>query len=122
MTAQVRLPRGKKQWPRTVTVGNASVKIYEVNHLTNATGKAYVLVWKSSSGARERQKFADPGAAVAEAKIKAGQLAIGHVEAADMTSADRHELQAARQIAGGIPLLPPQAQALHRRVTTVTLP
>lgn len=104
MTAKIKTPRGKKEWPRTVTVGNASVKVYEVNHASNASGKAYVLVWSSAEG-RKTQKFADPADAIQEAKIKAGRLATGHIDAADMTSADRGELQAARAMAGKIPLL-----------------
>jgi hypothetical protein len=97
-------PRGKRDWPRTIAAGSASVKIYQVAHETNASGKAYVLVWRTPAG-RKSQKFADARAAIVEGKLKAAQLGAGRVEGADMTRGDRDELQAARQLAKGVPLL-----------------
>ncbi len=80
------------------------MKVYEVAHRTNATGKAYVLAWSTSEG-RKTQAFADPAAALEEGRLKAGQIAAGRIEAADMSRSDRDELQAARDAAGGVPLL-----------------
>ena len=104
MTAKVRTPTGELRWPRTVVAGSVGVKVYRVAHATNASGEAYVLAWHSAQG-RKTQKFADPEKALAEAKLKASQLAAGKIDAADMTSSDRSELQAARRLAGNVPLL-----------------
>lgn len=104
MTAKVKGPRGKRTWPRTITAGSSSVKVYEVNHPTNASGKAYVLAWQTPAG-RKTQKFADPDAAIAEGRIKASQLGSGRIEGADMTRGDRDELQAARGLTNGMPLI-----------------
>jgi len=91
-------PKGRGVWPRTVTAGSVSVKVHRVKHATNKSGWAFVLTWRTPAG-RETKKFADPDAALNEARIKAGQLAHGKVEAADIGAADRDELQAARRIA-----------------------
>ncbi len=104
MTAQVKKPRGGAEWPRTVSYGSASVKIYEVVHPTNASGKAYVLTWHGPDG-RKTQKFADPEQAIEEGRVKAGQIAHGHIEATDMKRSDHEELQRARAITGEMPLL-----------------
>lgn len=104
MTAQVRHPRGNKGWPRTITAGSASVKIYEVKQATFARGKAYMLTWNTPEG-RRQEKFASLADAVAEGKLKASKLATGQSEAAQMSRADRDELQAARTIAGNVPVL-----------------
>lgn len=104
MTAKIVGPRGRKIWPRTIKAGSASVKVYEVNHPTNASGKAYVLAWRTPTG-RKTQKFADPGAALSEGKLKATQLGSGRIEGADMSRSDRDELQAARALTQGMPLM-----------------
>lgn len=104
MTAKVIGPRGHRTWPRTITAGSASVKVYRVNHPTNASGKAYVLAWRTPAG-RKTQKFADPEAAINEGRLKATQLGSGRIEGADMSRGDRDELQAARRLANGMPLL-----------------
>jgi integrase len=103
MTVQIKGPKGN-HWPRVITSGSSSVKIYEVEHSTNASGKAYVLAWRTPAG-RKTQKFANPEAAILEGKIKASQLAAGRIEGAEMTRGDRDELQAARRLTEGIPLL-----------------
>lgn len=105
MTTQIKGPKGKKEWPKTVTAGSATVKVYEVNHPTNKSGKAYVLAWVTSAEGRQTQKFADPAAAIEEARVKASQIAAGRVEGAEMTRTDRDELQAARALTGSVPLL-----------------
>src|SRR5688500_16254788 len=104
MTAKIKGPRGNKHWPRTISFGSASVKVYEMAHSSNASGKAYELVWNTPEG-RKRQKFADPAKALEEGKIKASQLAYGETEAAGMKRGDRDELREAQKIAGDIPLL-----------------
>jgi hypothetical protein len=104
MTAKIKQTKGRKEWPRTVVAGSVRVKIYEVEHPSNAAGKAYVLAWRTPEG-RQTQKFADPRVAQEEGKAKAMQLANGHVEGADMKRGDRDELVAARKIAGKTPVL-----------------
>lgn len=118
MTAKIKRPRGNRQWPQVVTAGSCSVTIYEVKHPTNANGKAYVLAWRTPEG-RKTQKFADPDDALNEGKIKASQLASGRIEGADMTRGDRDELQAARVLAQGMPLLSALEEwAKARQLTT----
>ena len=94
------------------------MKVYEVDHPTNASGKAYVLAWGTAKG-RKTQKFASPAVAIAEGKIKAAQLAAGLVEGAEMTRGDRDELQAARKLADGMPLVAAMEEwAMARQLTT----
>ena len=94
----------KPKWPREITSGSVTVKVYEVAHPTNKSGKAYVLAHVTPTG-RKTQKFADPDDALREARLKASQLASGRIEGADMSRADRDELQAARALAGDVPVL-----------------
>jgi len=118
VTAKLIGPRGKIRWPRTIVSGSSSVRIYEVKHPTNASGKAYVLAWRTPAG-RQTQKFADPDAALTEGKIKASQLGSGRIEGADMTRGDRDELQAARALTQGMPLLAALEEwAKARQLTT----
>jgi integrase len=93
----------KKSWPRTVTVGHATVKVYRIAH-HSASGWIYVVAWSTPTG-RKREKFADPDDALREARLKASQLSQGRVEGATMSSGDRDELLAARRIAGAVPVL-----------------
>jgi integrase len=116
--ATIRRPRGGRQWPRIISIGSSSVTVYQVNHKTNASGKAYVLAWRTPSG-RHTQKFADPKAAIDEGKVKATQLGSGRIEGADMTRGDRDELQAARTLTGGMPVLAALEEwAKARQLTT----
>lgn len=94
----------RPDWPKKITVGSVTVKVYEVAHASNATGKAYVLAYTTPTG-RKTIKFAAPSKAMDEARLQAGKLAAGKVEAADMTGGEREELFAARRIAGSVPLL-----------------
>jgi len=107
----------RKTWPKTITSGSVSVKVYEVNHATARTGKAYVLAWTTPAG-RQTQKFADPDQAVNEGRLKADQMSAGRMEGASMTSGDRDELQAARRIAGTVPLLTALAEWQQAREIT----
>lgn len=92
------------KWPKTVRVGSVGVKIYRQLHPSNRSGWTYVVAWNTPAG-RLRQKFADEQAALNEARLKAGQISAGRVDATTMSVPDREELQAARKIAGTIPLL-----------------
>ena len=93
-----------EKWPRKVTIGNVSVKVYRVKHATAATGFSYVVAY-SEGRRRKLAKFADPAKALAEAKLKADLLNAGQIEGASMSAGDRTELHHARKIAGGIPLI-----------------
>lgn len=98
------MPKKRKDWPREITVGSVTVKVYQVAHPTAATGKAYVLAYSTPSG-RKTVKFMDPDKALAEARLQAGHLAAGKIEASEMTGSEREELLAARRLAGDMPLL-----------------
>ncbi|QYM80692.1 hypothetical protein K0B96_08865 [Horticoccus luteus] len=100
-----------------MTAGSVSVKIYEVRHSTNKTGKAYVLAWHGLHG-RMTKKFAASGDALAEARIKVAQLASGRIEGADMSVGDRDELQAARELVKDVPLLTALQEWLRARDIT----
>ncbi len=96
--------RPSREWPRILRVGSVVVRVYQVNHATAKTGKAYVLSWSTPRG-RRTQKFADPSAAIQEARLRAAQLAAGRIEAADISRSDLDELEAARDLAGDVPLV-----------------
>jgi len=90
-----------------IRVGNASVSVYRVKHVRMPSGFQFVVAWNSPAG-RQRRTFNDEARAIVEARATAQQLNSGHVDAAQMTNADRDELIAARQIAstaGNVPLL-----------------
>ena len=63
----------KKEWPKTVRVGHASVKVYRNAEPDTASGWIYVVAWRTPTG-RKREKFADEATALAEARTKATQL------------------------------------------------
>jgi len=90
-----------------IRAGNASVSVYRVKHVRMPSGFQFVVAWNSPSG-RQRRTFNDEGRAIADARATAQQLNSGHVDAAQMTSAERDEWLAAREIAtvaGNLPLL-----------------
>ena len=91
-------------WPKTIAVGHARVKVYRNAHPGTASGWIHVVAWQTPTG-RKREKFADRLEALTEARTKAAQLSAGRVEGASMSTGDRDELQAARAIAGSVPLL-----------------
>lgn len=95
---------GNEKWPRKITVGNVTVKVYRVKHDTAKLGVAYVVA-HSDGGGRKLSKFADQAEALQEGRLKAEQLNAGYVEGAAMTASDRSELQHAREIAGAVPLI-----------------
>jgi integrase len=91
-------------WPKSVKVGSATTKVYRMKHPRTVSGFIYVVSWHSA-GRRLRQKFADPEAAMTEARLRATQISAGGIEASTVSKADRDELHAARRIAGDTPLL-----------------
>lgn len=94
----------KKAYPREISNGNSTVKIYRVAHSRTASGFLYRLTWYDGPVRREKN-FADEDSAVTEARVKVGQLAKGLVGGAQMSQEDRATLQAARDIAGKVPLV-----------------
>jgi integrase len=90
------------RWPREIKSGNAVVKVYRLKHPTNAGGWTYVVAWYQG-GSRHREKFADPGSAISEARLKCDQIHAGEVSAAGLTASDRAELEAVRRLAGDVP-------------------
>lgn len=99
-------------------MGNATVKVYKNAEPTNASGIAYILAWQTAAG-RKRQKFSTEPQAIGEARIKAAQLNAGRIEGADMTRGDRDELQGARKLAEGTPLIAAMEEwAKARQLTT----
>lgn len=108
---------GGRTWPRSVKVGSVTVKVYRMAHRSNRSGWAYVVAWTGTQG-RQRQKFADQGDALEEARTKAAQLAAGRVEGAEMSRGDRGELQAARKLSGAVPVLAALAEWVKARELT----
>ncbi len=93
-------------WPRLITVGSVTVKVYRSKVRTNASGFGYDVVWSTPAEGRQKQQFANPDHAIAEARIKADQLATGRIHGAQMTLGDRDELRSARKrVEGKRPLL-----------------
>ncbi len=93
-----------KEYPKVVRVGSVGVKIYRNKHARTASGWIFQVAWVSASGRRISQ-FTDEAAALEEARLKATQLAAGRIEGAEMGRSDRDELQAARVLAGDVPVL-----------------
>jgi len=92
------------EWPQKVTVGHTSLKVYRQTAPRSRTGFEYVVVWHTADG-RKRKPYADPDAALREARLKAEQLNAGRIEAASFDRADVDELQAIRALTGDIPAL-----------------
>lgn len=92
------------RWPRKVKVGHATVTVYRETHEGGKNGVTHVVSWNSVEG-RKRKKIADEAKAMEEARLVAGKLSTGMIDAADVSAADREELAAAREITAGVPLL-----------------
>jgi integrase len=90
------------KFPHPVVVGNATVKIYRVEHAKSGT--FYTMAWHEGKSRPTRQ-FKDIKEALKESRLKAAQLNAGDIEAAKMSKEDRDELLAARRIVGDTPLL-----------------
>lgn len=93
-----------EKWPKTVKVGNVTTRVYRMHHETAASGWTYVLTYQQG-GVRQRKKFAVPGDALAEARLKCEQLNAGRVDGASMSRGDRDELQGARKLVGSTPVM-----------------
>jgi integrase len=98
----------KNAYPRKIRVGSSTANVYRITHHKSSAGAVrflYRVTWYDG-GIRREASFADEAKAVEEARIKAGQLAEGRVEGAQMTRSDRDELGALRRLAKGSPLIP----------------
>ncbi len=93
-----------KRWPRRVKVGHATVIVYRMAHEGGKSGFTHVVAWNTPQG-RKRRKIAVESKAMEEARIIAGRLSAGMIDAADVSAGDREELAAARDLIGGAPLL-----------------
>ena len=116
--AKIKGRKDAQTWPKTITAGSVSVKIYEVSAPSNANGKGYVLAWTTRAG-RKTQAFSDASKAIEEGRVKASQILAGRVEGASMSQGDRDELQAARKLAEGVPLIAAMAEWAKARDLTV---
>lgn len=96
--------KSENEFPKVIRAGNVSVKIYRNKHPRTASGWIYQLTWISPTG-RKVQQFADFEDAIKEARLKAGKLSTGEIEAAGMNNSDRLELLEARRLAAPLPLL-----------------
>jgi len=94
----------KKQWPKLITKGNVTVKVYRVKHSTTTSGFAFIVAWRSAEG-RKTLQFANEKEALDEAGLKADLLHAGRVEAADISREDRDLITAMREKCGDIPPL-----------------
>jgi len=92
-------------YPRTIKVGIAAVKIYRIKAPSNASGWGYQLYYRDAEGIVKKPTFADPMEAEEEARLQATKFASGEAEAAGMSKSDRNELQVARELLKGTPLL-----------------
>ena len=94
----------KNQWPKVVTRGNVSVRVYRVKHANTAGGHLFTVAWKSPGG-RKTVQFADERKALDEAGLKAELLNAGRIEAADISREDRDLILAIRELCGNTPPL-----------------
>lgn len=96
------MPAAKK-YPAEVKVGSAVVKIYLVRH--KMRGTVYQLDWRGADGVRKTPQRREEDEAWKEARLQAGKLAHGQVEATELTAYDRDELVAIRRVCNGTPAL-----------------
>lgn len=90
------------RFPHKVRSGSVSVTVYRI--LRGNGREVFAVGWKDGATHR-RQQSADLAEALREAKLKAEQLAAGRVESAHLTISERDEYQAAKERAGGVPLV-----------------
>jgi integrase len=95
----------KSDWPRTVSAGSVSVKVYRVKHPGAATGFSHVVSYSTPAG-RRTIKIADENEAMATARTRAAQLHAGKMDvAANITGDDLATLAEARRIVGKMGIL-----------------
>lgn len=114
----------KKAYPKEITVGSASAKVYRVRKPyklgdgTTVERFLYRITWYDGPVRREAA-FADESAALKEARVKASQIASGRTAGAGMSRADRDELLALRKLAGEVPPMAALAEWAQARDLTV---
>lgn len=90
-----------KDWPRSVKVGAAVVKVYRIPKPAAKDGWMYQIY-----SARMKSEYStDEKDALEKAKIRAGKINAGQVEAAGLNNSDREELVEARRLVGSVPLI-----------------
>ena len=106
----------RPKFPLTVRHEASSVKIYRERSASSKTGWNHRVTWVGAAGVESFSR-ADPEKAIAEAKIKARQLAGGEATALHFQSSDLVELQEARRLADEIrmPLLAALAELRRAR-------
>jgi integrase len=80
------------------------VTIYREKHPTYASGFRY-KVWWTEAGQPRHESRSTEAEAVELARLKAGNLNTGDIEAASMTRLDFEELRVARELCSPVPLL-----------------
>lgn len=107
----------KPEWPRTIKVGSAVVKIYCSKHPKTKSGLIYTVAFVGLDGKRRLPQFTDPDDAIAEAKSKAEAIAKGRPELTNLSRHDLDELIELRSIAnsGGTPAVTAMREWLKAR-------
>lgn len=114
----------KKAYPKEISVGSASAKVYRVRKPyklgdgTTVERFLYRITWYDGPVRREAA-FADEADALKEAKVKASQIAAGRTAGASMSQGDRDELVALRKLAGDVPPMAAMAEWAQARELTV---
>jgi len=106
MFTKIATAQKRQEWPRVVTVGNSSVKVYQTAHPRTKSGFVYVVAWRTPEG-RKRKGFTSETKALSEARVIAEQLNSGFAQSAGMTAPEREEWVMARAFARekGLPLV-----------------
>jgi integrase len=86
----------KPKWPREITLGNVSVKIYK---RTTPNGKTGFMLAYRQDGKRKFDSYSDEATAIQEANTKARQLSTLGVKAAQLTDDDLRACVAAMDAA-----------------------
>jgi len=108
MKEDAKLARGTKRKNRRgpfkeIRAGSVTVPIYKLRHRHAAGGFVYAIAWHLGR-ARKMRQFTDLAEAIAEAKLKAEQLAAGKMEASALTADDANTLAEMRRLAAETPL------------------
>ena len=90
------------RFPHAVRSGSVVVRVYRFRR---GDGREVYSVGWTTGKKRQLQQCGDQKTALAEAKLRAEQLAAGRMEAAQMSIAERDEYHAAKGAAKGAPLL-----------------
>ena len=92
------------RFPKVIKRGAVKVRIYRIKHPRTKAGVIYSVAYHDGQARRQKQ-FTRLKEAEEEARLKADQLAAGRVDLSGYTREDLEELQKAREMAGGVPLL-----------------